>query len=80
MENLKILTVISHDEDGTTYRFTVNAMNVSYVSACETLVMRNSMNLYKVVVKFLEEGSALLYINSEDLKILEEAVGFYGAD
>jgi hypothetical protein len=78
MEQIESLTVISYREDGTTDRFTPNSMNILYVSAQENLVLRNGMNLYRVTVKFIEEGSATLYINGDDLKRLEQSVGFEG--
>lgn len=80
MENLRVLTVISHGEFGNTYRFTANAMNVDCVQASEKLVVRNGMNLYEVKVFFSEESSATLYVSGDDLRKLEEAVGSYGFD
>jgi len=78
---VKSLTVISYGEKpGESYRFTPQAMNVSYVNASEAMVERQGMTLYKVYVKFVEEGSAELYLNREDLKKLEEVVGFYSTD
>ena len=82
-EKLKILTVTSYGDDSSDnepYRVTVNAMNVDYVSASERLHLRGSMNLHKVYVTFADEGGAQLYINGDDLRILEEAVGYYGQD
>lgn len=78
MEQIESLTVISHRDDGQTDRFTPNSMNILYVVAQENLVMRNGMNLYKVTVKFIEEGSATLYLNGDDLRRLEQSVGFEG--
>lgn len=78
MEQIESLTVISHGENGESYRFTPQTMNIIYLSAEDKLVMRNGMNLYKVIVKFLEEGSATLYVNGDDLKRLEQSVGFEG--
>lgn len=78
MSDIQTLTVISHGDEGETYRFTPNSMNILYLSTEDKLVMRNGMNLYKVIVKFIEEGSATLYINGDDLRKLEESVGFEG--
>ena len=82
MDHPHILTVISHGETpGETYRVTLQAMNIGMVTSPEALVQRQGKALHKAVVKFLEEGgTAELYVSGPDLKILEEAVGFYGLD
>lgn len=81
MENMKILTVLSYGaEPGESYRVTLQPMNVSMVTAYESLVERQGMSLRKVIIRFAEEGGCELYINGDDLRILEEAIGFYTTD
>ncbi len=81
MENLLVLTIIIYGEkEGESYRVTLQPMNVAMVSSQETLVQRQGMSLNKVFIKFVEEGSAELYINGVDLLRLEEAVGCYGME
>jgi hypothetical protein len=86
VENMRVLTVISYGENvGESYRVTLQAMNIGMVTSPEALVQRQGKALHKAlhkaVVKFLEEGgTAELYVSGPDLKILEEAVGFYGLD
>lgn len=82
MNHPHILTVISHGETpGETFRVTLQAMNIAMVTSPETMVLRHGKALHKAVVKFVEDGGmAELYVSGADLKILEEAVGFYGFD
>lgn len=79
MDNLLVLTVTSYGENpGETYRVTLQSMNIAMVTSPETLVERQGRALHKAVVKFVEEGEAELYVDGNDLKTLEVAVGFYG--
>jgi hypothetical protein len=81
MASMKILTVISYgDKAGESYRVTLNPYNISMVTSPEALVEKQEMHLCKAIVKFTEEGGAELYITRDDLRVLEEAVGFYGSD
>lgn len=81
MEGAKILTVISFgDKELESYRVTLNPLNINTVTSPEALVEKQGMNLYKAIIKFCDGGGAELYVNREDLKLLEEAVGFYGLD
>lgn len=81
MERMKILTVISYgDKKNESYRVTLNPVNIDMVTSSEAFIERQGMNLCHAVVRFAEEGGADLYITRDDLRILEEAVGFYGLD
>lgn len=81
MEEIKVLTVISYgDNPGESYRITFQPMNIAMVKSPEALVQKQGMSLHKAVVTFIEEGGATVYINGDDLKTLEEAVGFYGIE
>ena len=79
MENAKILKVTSFGEkDGESYSVTLQPMNISMVISPVALVERQGMALHKATVKFMDDGgSAELYINGDDLRTLEGAVGFY---
>lgn len=79
---LKICTVVSYGKNpGESYRVTVNPANVLVAKASESLVQRQGMSLYRVKLRMSgEDEQPTLYINSLDLKILEEAVGFFGVD
>jgi hypothetical protein len=75
----RILTVTSYGENaGESFRVTLQPMNIAMVTSPEALVIRQGKGLHKADVKFVDEGGAELYVNGEDLKRLEEAVGFYG--
>ena len=77
----RTLTVISYGiKTGESYRVTLNPSNISTVISPETLVEIQGKALHKAVVTFIEEGSCELCLSAGDLRILEEAVGFYGLD
>lgn len=81
MEHMKVLTVISYgDKTGESYRVTLNPNNIDMVTSQEALVEKQGMNLCKALIKFSPESGAELYITRQDLKMLEEAVGFYGIE
>lgn len=79
----RVLTVISYgEEEGETYRVTIQPLNIKMVTSPEKMVVRQGMGLYKATVDFVDEdgedgGGATLYVNRADLKNLEEAAGFY---
>lgn len=77
----KCMTVTSYgEEEGETYRVTLNPSNVSTVTANERLIRRQGVTLNKVYVKFVQEGGMELFVNTSDLKVLEEATGTYFVD
>lgn len=73
-------TVIAHDQNGETYRATVNLMNIALISAKEKMVELNGTSLYEVTVALVDGGAMTIYINSSDLDLLENAIGTFITD
>ena len=77
---MRVLTVFSYTMEGEELEVTLQPSNISMVTSRTALVLRAGKALRAVNIKFVDEGGAELFISGADLKILQEAVGFYGLD
>lgn len=76
----RTLTVISHHDNGESYRVTLSPNSVKMVKVPEKMVQVCGMTLYKAYVTLDDDCSAELNINSADLETLEKAVGMFYVD
>jgi hypothetical protein len=82
MDYPKILRVTSYGENpGESYRITFQPTDIRMVISPEALVERQGRALHKAVVEFIARQSQFtVYVDANDLKTLEEAVGNYWTD
>lgn len=82
MDNPRILRVTSYGEaPGESYRVTFQPTDIRMITSPEKLVERQGRALNRVVIEFItKKAKRVVYVDANDLKTLEEAVGNYWLD